>query len=121
MSGRPWYFYYLVAAISKIWSWSPARREALSKASVGDSKKCATCGIVIAPTTKTTKRGKKRKSSGVEVDHIDPCVSPATGFTTWDDYIHRKLGVTVDGLQILCLPCHKAKSAKEDKQRGNAA
>lgn len=55
-------------------------------------------------------------AKGVEVDHIIPVVDPATGFTTWDDYISRLFCATTN-LQVLCKPCHKAKTLCEKKQR----
>lgn len=51
----------------------------------------------------------------VQVDHISPVV-PVTGFDTWDGYISR-LFCPSEGLQILCKPCHKKKSAIENKER----
>jgi 5-methylcytosine-specific restriction endonuclease McrA len=120
-SNHPWYFYYVRAAISKIWRWSPARRAALAAASVGTGKRCAICKEVIEPGTKVNKRKKKRKFSGVEVDHIVPVVDPATGQISWDDYITRKLNVTPADLQVLCVSCHKEKSASENQDRRKAA
>lgn len=118
---HPWYFYYLKAAISKIWAWSPARRQALAEALVGTGRKCAKCGKVIEQTIKLNKRGKKRRNSGVEVDHIIPVVDPATGQTTWDEYITRKLDATVKDLQILCKPCHQLKTQAENALRRKKA
>ena len=48
----------------------------------------------------------------VEVDHIIPIVSPATGFTTWDDFI-KGLFCDASNLQVLCKTCHLTKSKKE--------
>lgn len=50
--------------------------------------------------------------SDVQVDHIDPVVSPTEGFTTWDNYIER-LFCKKENLQVLCLTCHKQKSKLE--------
>lgn len=116
-SKHPWYFYYVRAAISRIWRWSPARRAALAAASVGNGKQCAICKTVVEPTTKRTTKGKLRKSSGVEVDHKIPVIDIATGLTTWDEHIKRKLDVGADALQVLCISCHKEKSIKENQQR----
>ena len=52
----------------------------------------------------------------VQVDHIKPVVDPKRGFKTWDEYIDR-LYCDSDNLQVLCIPCHKAKTAKEGKKR----
>ena len=51
--------------------------------------------------------------SQVEVDHIESVV-PASGFTTWDDYI-RRLFCSKSNFQILCKTCHKVKSKVERK------
>lgn len=118
---HPWYFYYVRAAISKVWRWSPHRRAALAEATVGTGKKCAGCKEVIEPTIKLIKGKKKRRHSGVEVDHIAPVVDPATGQISWDDYIVRKLGATKEDLQVLCVECHDIKSAKENSGRKRAA
>lgn len=55
----------------------------------------------------------------VRVDHILPVVDPATGFTTWDDYIDRMF-CGPEGLQILCKPCHKIKTQAENASRREA-
>jgi len=52
----------------------------------------------------------------VEVDHINPVVSPAKGFISWDVFINN-LYCETDNLQCLCKTCHKAKTLKEKKTR----
>lgn len=52
----------------------------------------------------------------VSVDHIRPIVDPAIGFTNWDDTIER-MYCEKDGLQVLCKPCHDAKTAGERDER----
>jgi len=61
--------------------------------------KCAHCGK-LHPETETA------------VDHIEPIVDPNVGFTNWDDFIH-KLFCEEDNLQVLCTPCHAAKTKAE--------
>jgi hypothetical protein len=63
--------------------------------------------------------------SSMAVDHIDPVV-PIGGFKTdgflgydWDVVIIR-LFCEVDGLQVLCKPCHNLKSADERADRAAA-
>lgn len=56
--------------------------------------------------------------SSVQVDHIVP-VMKATGFDTWDDYIHS-LFCSKDNLQVLCLGCHRIKTNNENKDRRSA-
>ncbi len=65
--------------------------------------KCAKCRKAF-PTTE------------VQVDHINPVVDPVVGFVSWDVYIER-LYCTKDNLQVLCLTCHKAKTAIERKKK----
>jgi 5-methylcytosine-specific restriction endonuclease McrA len=52
----------------------------------------------------------------IQVDHIDPVVDPATGFTSWDSFIER-LFCSADNLQVVCKPCHKIKTQEEKQQR----
>lgn len=65
---------------------------------------CAKCKAIV-------KRGE------LNVDHKEAVINPMTGFTTWDDYIERLL-LEEDGYQVLCIPCHKEKTAFEDNYRG---
>lgn len=51
-------------------------------------------------------------AKNVQVDHIKPVVDPKIGFTTWDDFIDR-LYCESKNLQVLCVTCHKKKSANE--------
>lgn len=54
--------------------------------------------------------------SKVAADHTVPVVGPE-GFTTWDQFIARMF-VEATGFQVLCDTCHKAKTGKERKVRG---
>lgn len=54
-------------------------------------------------------------SKDIEVDHIKPVV-PETGFESWDSVI-TNMFCDEDNLQVLCKPCHKAKSKLETQQR----
>ncbi len=65
--------------------------------------KCAHCNGVF-------------RSKHINVDHITPVVDPKEGFTTFDSYI-ESLFVEVRGYQVLCLSCHKTKSASENEVR----
>lgn len=51
----------------------------------------------------------------VQVDHVKPVV-PKTGFTTWDKFIEN-LFCGTKNLQVLCKPCHLAKTKKERRGR----
>jgi 5-methylcytosine-specific restriction endonuclease McrA len=52
----------------------------------------------------------------INVDHIQPVVNPETGTTTLDGYVAR-LFVPIEARQVLCKPCHKAKSKIENRVR----
>ena len=52
----------------------------------------------------------------VQVDHIDPVVSPNEGFQDWWTFITR-LYCEAENLQVLCKPCHKEKTNRERKER----
>jgi len=53
----------------------------------------------------------------IEIDHIEPCVSPIVGLATWDEYITRRFVFDADKLQALCHKCHLEKSRRENKVR----
>ena len=57
-------------------------------------------------------------AKNVEVNHIIPVV-PVTGFDSWDNVIDR-LFCEEDGLEVVCKPCHKLISKKENQERKNA-
>lgn len=70
--------------------------------------RCASCGEDVP---KTYKDGTKRVQN-VFVDHIDPIIDPAVGFTTWDECIERMF-CEKEGLQVLCKKCHDIKTQDE--------
>jgi hypothetical protein len=51
----------------------------------------------------------------VEVNHILPVV-PIEGFTSWDVIIERMF-CEKDGLEVVCKPCHKIITQKENDER----
>ncbi len=52
----------------------------------------------------------------VQVDHKKPAVDPKKGWQGWDTFIDR-LFCEEQNLQVLCVSCHKVKSALEKEQR----
>lgn len=81
-----------------------ARTEAMTNARVERGKyECAECHDLFGPKE-------------VALDHTFPVVDPKVGFTTWDDYINR-LFCEAEGFQVLCHPCHDAKTLIEDSMR----
>lgn len=94
----------------------PAKWEALESACVGSQ---------VNP--KSGRKAKHYRCAGcqgtfitkdIETDHVTPVVDPTLGFTTWDDYIKR-LFCEASNLQVLCKPCHKAKSKSEASTRAS--
>lgn len=71
--------------------------------------RCNGCQEEIANSFKNVD-GKRVK--GVFVDHIEPIIDPAVGFTTWDECIDRMF-CEADNLQVLCYDCHKIKTDTE--------
>ena len=54
----------------------------------------------------------------VDVDHKTPVVDPSTGFVDWNTYIERMF-CPKKNFQVLCKPCHKAKTLKEKKKNAH--
>jgi 5-methylcytosine-specific restriction endonuclease McrA len=80
-----------------------ARWKALNNAKIARGEYfCQICGIV----------GKKKE---FQLDHIIPVV-PLEGFDSFDGVIDR-LYCDPDGLQNLCIACHKEKTKGENQER----
>lgn len=62
---------------------------------------------------------KKFERKAIQVDHINPIVPISAWVFNWDDYIERMF-CSADNLQVLCKPCHKQKTQKENKIRKKA-
>lgn len=92
----------------------PPKYETLKEASVGKKLNKATKRMAehyVCADCKKEYPGKE-----VNVDHIEPCVSPVDGFVSWDVFIER-LFCKKDNLQVLCSDCHTKKTNEERKQR----
>jgi len=76
---------------------------------------CAECGTV-GPATLPPDSGQSRRRNNAAVDHIDPVVSPTTGFVDWNTYIDRMF-LELEGYQVLCYKCHGAKTRDERQVR----
>lgn len=72
--------------------------------------KCDECGQEVPPTVFDEEKRKRVKN--IFVDHIEPIIDPAIGFTTWDECIERMF-CDSSNLQLLCKQCHSAKSQEE--------
>jgi 5-methylcytosine-specific restriction endonuclease McrA len=83
--------------------WAP-KYSARKGARIGRNQyRCASCSAIVG-------------NKDIAVDHIQPVVDPACGFTTWDDYIARMF-VEADGYQAICRSCHAAKTKQEREVR----
>jgi len=87
----------------------PPKWKALKDACVGRKVNEKTNKLALHYVCRKCK--KEYTATNVEVDHIKPVV-PATGFTSWDDYIDRMFCEQTN-LQVLCKKCHKDKTGKE--------
>lgn len=70
---------------------------------------CAGCNETVPATIKDDS-GKRVKN--IHVDHINPIIDPAVGWTSYDDMIERMF-CEKENLQALCEPCHKKKTDEE--------
>lgn len=70
---------------------------------------CASCDQEVTASIKND-NGKRVKNA--IVDHIEPIIDPAVGFTTWDDCINRMF-CEKENLQVVCHECHQEKSNNE--------
>lgn len=92
----------------------PEKYETLAKACVGVKTNKATGRQ--AKHYKCEKCKKLFVGKDVQVDHITPVVCPTLGFVDWDTFIKR-LFCPANNLQVLCKPCHLAKTNKERQQK----
>lgn len=70
---------------------------------------CAGCNQTVSATIKNDS-GKREKN--IHVDHINPIIDPATGWTSYDDMIDRMF-CEKENLQALCKECHDKKTNDE--------
>ena len=52
----------------------------------------------------------------MRADHIKPVVNPHVGFVSWDEAVKRMF-VEVDHYNVICVDCHKLKTAEERRIR----
>jgi len=95
---------YVVGVLRRASYRNPQRTTVLREAKVGyNNYKCVAC------------RNSGFGRRDISIDHVEPVV-PTTGWAGWDSFISR-LFCGVEGLQALCKECHKAKTARERKER----
>ena len=105
---------FIISALRAYMKRFPPKWKALKAAMVGkkinkrtgrlaEHYLCASCGGFFV-------------ARDVQVDHIDPVVSPEEGFQDWWTYFNR-LYCEADNLQVLCKQCHREKTNAERKER----
>lgn len=52
----------------------------------------------------------------IQLDHIEPVIHEEDGFIDWNNYLNR-LFCDEQGFQVLCKPCHEAKTFLENNIR----
>jgi hypothetical protein len=101
---------FIISALRGAFRKYPAKYECLKEASVGKKVNGATGRV--AEHYKCAECKKDFPASGVQVDHILPCVDPEVGFVDWNTFIQR-LFCSKENLQVLCKADHLEKSKKE--------
>ena len=94
----------------------PPKYEVLKEALLGKQVNIKTGRLAAHYTCNECKLNYPAKE--VQVDHIEPVVSPKEGFISWDKFIER-LFCDKENLQVLCLTCHKSKTKLEKEERTN--
>jgi hypothetical protein len=88
----------------------PPRYETLADAFVGSKINSKTGRM--AKHYRCSKCGFEFPLKEVQVNHIEPVV-PVEGFDDWDDVIYRMF-CEKNGLEVLCVPCHKLVTQEEN-------
>ncbi len=95
----------ILGGLGKAWMYYSPRLEAKKRAKHPNKKGWYICEMC------------KEEREKIEIDHKVPCIRPADGFTTWDDYINSRFVDSPDKLQALCHECHHKKSLSENRLR----
>lgn len=91
----------IMSALRRIWLYSPQRKEAKNRNKTHDGFfRCDKCKHLVEE---------------VAIDH-EPSVVPLNGFDSYQGVIERMF-CDSDKLQVLCNPCHSAKTAFEANSR----
>lgn len=105
---------FIISALRSASNRYPPKYECLNAAKVGKKVNKATGRL--AEHYKCAACKKHFVAKEVQVDHIEPVVSPLTGFIDWNTFVARMF-CPITNLQVLCRGCHKVKSDKEKKER----
>lgn len=92
----------------------PPKYETLNESKT--EKKINTATGRMAQHYKCRKCKKDFPAKLVQVDHIQPVVTPGEGFVDWNTFVER-LFCDKDNLQVLCTACHDKKTQKEKKKK----
>lgn len=95
----------ILSGLGKAWMYWPPRNEVKARCKHPERSGWFVCEL--DPTHVVEK---------IDVDHIVPCVKPADGFVSWDEYINSRF-VLANKLQGICTACHKTKSKAENAVR----
>jgi hypothetical protein len=110
---KVWWHQYIKSRARQIFQWSSARKACKERATGGQDLSgiyyhiCEECGK------------KPLYSKQYQVDHIDSCENVGT-WDGWDNWLKRTLDVSVEGLKLLCLDCHRKKSNHDNNLRRKA-
>lgn len=91
----------------------PAKYQTLNDSCVGQRINIKTNRIAKHYTCNCCKQIFPAKE--VQVDHISAIIDPEIGFVNWDTIIDNMF-CEKENLQVLCIPCHKLKTAVEKQQ-----
>lgn len=95
---------YIKSALRRIWGWYPARKAAKLRAQASLGRwKCEKCEAYPL--------GPKER----QIDHVVE-VDAVGAWDGWDHFIAR-LFCPAEGLQVLCLVCHKEKTKRNSMVR----
>lgn len=95
---------WLVQKLRRLSYQWPPRKAAIKKGRVSRGKyKCSICEGIFGPKQ-------------IQLDHILPVIDEEMGFVDFNTYIER-LFCEEDNFQILCKPCHAAKTFFEQEIR----
>ena len=106
---------FIISALRSASNRYPPKYECLNAAKVG--KKINKASGRLAEHYKCAACEKLFVAKDVHVDHIEPVVSPLTGFVDWNTFIERLFYCPLTNLQVLCKGCHKDKIKIERAER----
>jgi len=96
--------HFLTNKIRRISYQWPPRKEAIKKARIERGRyRCNICEGTFGPKE-------------IQLDHVEPVVGEEDGFIDWNIYLER-LFCSEEGFQVLCKPCHEAKTFLENQIR----